>query len=230
METHTLYSEASTLRDAQLDLFVSEFAEELAAVLPRNLSKELLATFKDALPHLLESFATRIGHGNSDQLCRRLMYLVYKYREQISKALIEVFAYEEEEDDVERNTPQVKDMSIADKMSLWQKQEDFPQDYGQDQMPWGDENDENHELEDYPELQEYRQTLIRSRAFAWLESAMLREIDMETPGGSSAQSGVRREILGALNKRVTVTRREPPKTHALLFETLAGKISFGARI
>lgn len=132
--------------------------------------------------------------------------------------MVDVFAYEEEEDVAESETPQVKDMSIADKMSLWQKQENLPQDYGQDQEPWGDENDDSDELEDYPELQEYRETLIRSKAFAWLESAMLREINMETPGGSSAQSDVRNEILVALNKRVKVTRREPPKTHALLFE------------
>lgn len=132
--------------------------------------------------------------------------------------MIDVFAYEEEEEDAGKAPPQVKDMSIADKMSLWQKQEDLPQDYDPDQLPWGDENDDNDEPEDYPELQEYRETLIRSRAFAWLESAMLREINMETPGGCTAQSDVRHGILVALNKQVIVTRREPPKTHSLLFE------------
>ncbi|ETS73860.1 hypothetical protein PFICI_14806 [Pestalotiopsis fici W106-1] len=221
-EERTVHSKASNIHGNQLEYFISELAEELAAALPRSLPKELMVTLRNALPSLLEGFAIRLGHNESGPAKMRFACFVHKYREQITEAVSRVLAFEEEEKDDNEvpDLPKINEMSTIDKVSLWQKQQDLPHDNAQDKTSWNEEYDATDDFEEYPRLHAYRSILVHSTAFEWLQSAMLREIQLEIVGKNNAQARIKNQILTALGRQEKISRKEPPKTHRLVFRLL----------
>ncbi|KAK3374364.1 hypothetical protein B0T24DRAFT_577334 [Lasiosphaeria ovina] len=154
----------------------------------------------------------------------RLMYLVYKYRNKIAGAVIDTFSAEEEmETSVDHNTSVVSEpMSLTDKLSLWERNEGYTE--APDNVPWGDST-EVDEPDDFLELQEYRDVLLRSPAFSWLLNSALNESNLEIPDdnpkhGASLhpQKSIRDTIFLCFKTEATVLRRgTPPPTQSMVF-------------
>lgn len=74
-------SEALSLRSTRLNKVVFEVAHEISSLLPQSITHDQHAMLKSNLTDVLEYFAIRISTEEPKDLCRRLMYLVYKYKE-----------------------------------------------------------------------------------------------------------------------------------------------------
>lgn len=85
-DNQTVYSDAQSLYRAKLEIYISEFAEEIAAVLPRSISVEQLPSLSTALPDLLKAFAIKFGCEDDTRSQYRLMYLVHKYRKSVNRS------------------------------------------------------------------------------------------------------------------------------------------------
>ena len=79
-DTQTIYSDTPSLQDPRIDDYVAAFADELSNGLPPDFSREDLECIADALPEILEAFASRIGYQALGKLERQLKHLVHRYR------------------------------------------------------------------------------------------------------------------------------------------------------
>ncbi|KAI0526679.1 hypothetical protein F5B22DRAFT_641819 [Xylaria bambusicola] len=232
-DNKTEYSDARSLYNAKLEVYISEFAQELAAVLPRSISAEQLPGLSGALPDLLKAFAIKFGSEEDTHLQYRLMYLVHRYRIQISKAVIDTFTLEEQdvEDEVQRPD---NAMPIHDKMLLWDRKNrqliDNPE-HGstpvdnsdrdhEDDNPWDDDFGSGHDLsEDFPEINEYRQILLNSKAYSWLLKSVISKVELEIPAGDdNARGKIRRKILDFLSEPSKISQRRAPMMQPIVFK------------
>ncbi|KAI0813423.1 hypothetical protein GGR55DRAFT_687682 [Xylaria sp. FL0064] len=203
-DNRTEYSGAFSLHQARLEIYVSEFAEELAAVLPRSICAEQLPSLSAILPDLLK----------------------------ISKAVVDMFADEGQETDEEAQKPH-NSMSIQDKMLLWARKEDQPTEdpvnpvaqadstnnsHTQVQCDDGIDN-ENEVFEEFPEIQEYRHTLLNSPAYSWLLKSVINEVELEIPAGiDDMRRKIRNKILEILDEPSTISHRNPPPSQHIVFK------------
>jgi hypothetical protein len=138
---------------------------------------------------------------------------------QIANAVIKIYTFNEE--DAQIDEPQsmlVENMTIPDKISLWNKQQRLPDDYDQDILPEDNGKIATYQSEDHSGLREYCGVLIRSTAFKWLQSAMLRDIEMEIVGTNDARCDIRNQIFTALGGEICFSQEESPETHRVLFQ------------
>ncbi|KAK4171626.1 hypothetical protein QBC36DRAFT_90859 [Triangularia setosa] len=85
--TETDYSDEDDAEDFDVDVFKSKFAESLASQVRQidiDVEKEHARRMFDSLPSLLATFALRLGQKGSTQTHMDAMYLVYKFRQDIS--------------------------------------------------------------------------------------------------------------------------------------------------
>ncbi len=140
---------------------------------------------------------------------------------QIARAVIKTFSVNEDSDESDNGNISTKaqPMSIEDKLTLWDKTQHTTD--AADRTPWDDGVDEG-EYDAFPELQEYRDVLLRSPAFSWLLNSVLNETKLEIPRGEheNAQAQIRQVIIGRLSTEPIVIRRgmTPPR-HYMVFET-----------
>lgn len=79
-DAQSVVSDAQTLGGANIDAYISEFAEELVAILPRTTEATQLKRLSNMLPLLLKAFANRLCLFDDSHLHRQLMYIVTRYR------------------------------------------------------------------------------------------------------------------------------------------------------
>ncbi|KAI1130868.1 hypothetical protein F5Y10DRAFT_103811 [Nemania abortiva] len=233
-DARTEYSDARSLHEARLEIYVSEFAEELAAVLPRSISADQLTSLSATLPDILKAFAIRFGQENNTHSQYRLMYLVHRYRNQISKAVVDTFAIEEQDAEEEAQKP-TDVMPIQDKMLLWARKnhqhiegpenpvvqpENTSRDRDEfDQALLDAEMDNDNDIfESFPEIQEYRQTLLNSPAYSWLLKSVIIEVELEIPTVSDGRGEIRRKILEFLDEPSRITQRHAPAAQCIVFQ------------
>ncbi|KAI0201130.1 hypothetical protein F4808DRAFT_470051 [Astrocystis sublimbata] len=217
----TEYSDARSLHRAKLEIYISEFAEELAAVLPQSISAEQLHDLSTSLPELLKAFAIKFGQEINQNTNYRLMYLVHRYRNQISKAVISAFAIEEEHTEEEVQKP-IDVMPIHDKMVLWARQNNQQAEETQDRDEFEFQSDHVYDddgmFENFPEIHEYRQTLLVSPAYSWLLKSVIIEIDLEIPVESDdARGKIRKKILKILEEPSKISQQKAPGTRPIVF-------------
>ncbi|KAI0870665.1 hypothetical protein GGS24DRAFT_510668 [Hypoxylon argillaceum] len=230
-DNNTEYSDALSLCETKIEIFISEFAKELAAVLPHSISANQLSSLSAALPSLLKAFAIRFGQEENTTLQFQLMYLVHRYRNQISKAVVDTFAIEEQETEEESQNPSIA-MPIQDKMDLWNRKNDqltedpnsvVAQTHTEntdhiefDQFP---EDDDEDFLEGFPEIQEYRQILLNSPAYSWLLKSAIIEVELEIPEGvDDARGKIRRKIIEFLGEPSRISQKDAPASQPIVFQ------------
>ncbi|KAI1359628.1 hypothetical protein F5Y08DRAFT_332178 [Xylaria arbuscula] len=182
-DNHTVYSDSQSLSRSKLEVYISEFAEELVAALPRSISAEQLPILSAALPDLLKAFSIS----------------------QISKAVVDTYTIEEQEIEQEArmNHQVINDTG-----------------YEASSSDQGDDNPlENDVSEDYPEITEYRQTLVNSVAYSGLLRSVIGEVTLQTPsGGKDVHGDIRKKILGFLHEPSIISQRSAPEMKRFGFE------------
>ncbi|KAJ3576123.1 hypothetical protein NPX13_g3802 [Xylaria arbuscula] len=213
-DNHTVYSDSQSLSRSKLEVYISEFAEELVAALPRSISAEQLPILSAALPDLLKAFSIRFGCEWDTLSEYRLI--------QISKAVVDTYTIEEQEIEQEVQKPD-DGMPIQDKMLLWARmnhQVINDTGYEASSSDQGDDNPlENDVSEDYPEITEYRQTLVNSVAYSGLLRSVIGEVTLQTPsGGKDVHGDIRKKILGFLHEPSIISQRSAPEMKRFGFE------------
>lgn len=137
-------------------------------------------------------------------------------RSQIVVAVIESFIDEEDRAKVEESSL----MPIDEKMSLWRSKNDVMETQPSDIHQWNHEPNPLEEFEDAPELQEYSNILLHSPAYAWLQDAVHRSLDMFTEGATDMHHHVRETVLTAMHResQLHVSPRRRPKTQTVQLE------------
>ena len=81
-DTMTTYSEAESLQGSKIQGYISDFVDELHGALPRDFGMEGFDKVSPILGDILQEFAIRIGHEQSNeiQMHKYIMYLIYKHR------------------------------------------------------------------------------------------------------------------------------------------------------
>lgn len=128
-------------------------------------------------------------------------------------------------------------MPIQDKMLLWARKNDQltddpdqvaastdntkrDQDRDQDDdIPWGNEvGDDDGLLQNFPEINEYRQTLLGSAAYSWLLKSVISEVELEIPAGAdNSRSKIRKNILGFIHEPSKISQRSAPPAQRIAF-------------
>jgi hypothetical protein len=81
-DTHTLYSDTSSVALVTKKVYLSELADNLfGKVNSKLLDDSTMERICSGLPKLLKSFALKIGHDAPSQMHRDVMYFVHKYRQ-----------------------------------------------------------------------------------------------------------------------------------------------------
>ncbi|KAI1353493.1 hypothetical protein F5Y01DRAFT_323133 [Xylaria sp. FL0043] len=227
----TEYSDARSLHHTGLEIYISEFAEELAAVLPRSICAEQLASLSATLPDLLKSFAVRFGQEDRLPSNYGLRHLVYKYRNQISQAVVDTFTNEEQETNEEAQMPNTI-MPIQDKMLLWARQNDqLAEDPVSFVAQTGGKNsnrdevdqvlridNENEVFMNFPEIQEYRYTLLNSQAYSWLLKSVVNEVELEIPKRlNNTRAKIRTQVLDILGEPSSISKGGAPETQEIFY-------------
>ncbi|KAI1284129.1 hypothetical protein F5Y07DRAFT_394061 [Xylaria sp. FL0933] len=230
-DNKTQYSDARSLDKARLDIYISEFAEELAPVLPQSISTEQLSSLSATLPDLLKSFAVRVGQEGHSSSHYGLMHLVHKYRNQISEAVVDTFANEEQEANEEAPRPN-NIMPIQDKMLLWARQSDQliedpvslvaqtdGKNSNRDELNQVLQTDnENEEFVNFPEKREYRDTLVNSRAYSWLLKSVINEIELEIPTRlNNTRAKIRTQVLEIMGEPSRISKRGGPERQGISY-------------
>ncbi|KAM4062920.1 hypothetical protein HRG_013791 [Hirsutella rhossiliensis] len=201
-------SRVSTIQDSMLALYVSVFAEEIAAVLSRTIPVNQLHELSAALPGLLMEFAYRDSHHRRDYvnsledsrlLEAHLEASVTVCRFRIENAVLKTLLTEQREGnngaliETAGNTT-----SDVDNMSLWQgKEYDSEQDTA-DRLSWVHTTGMDNDFDDFPHMQAYLHDLLRSPAFTWLLGSVQRQVEWRVPGVQNSQAEIRQRILDRL--------------------------------
>ncbi|KAK4161145.1 hypothetical protein QBC43DRAFT_218302 [Cladorrhinum sp. PSN259] len=192
-ETATVFSDAaSLLQRPDTNKHISWFVYELACCIPLEFGMRNAGNVPSILDHFLRSFAIRLGHANAPRPQRQLMYLVYRFRHDIIKRLLRTLDAQNDCDIDSLNTGshgnggEIRDanlgMSLAEKVSMmWDKESN---DIGSGEM-----DDALDDLEDDPVeldaerhiLTEYREMLLDSSAYKWLQSTIRVRSTLQVP-------------------------------------------------
>ncbi|KAK0621822.1 hypothetical protein B0T17DRAFT_305457 [Bombardia bombarda] len=219
-DSKTIYSDNSSIADMSHNIYISELAEEIAAVLPLwDTPVHHLTSLSTALPDLLKAFAIMISREFPGELHQRLKCFVYRSRREISDAVIKTFVVDDESSYNELNNATGTDnMSLEDKLRLWQSNENRPLTYDPvDRLPWDDGLATDDDFEDFAGLREYRTTLQRSQSFEWLLQSVLVEVNMHIPEDKNAKSEIRKKIISHLGEPVRISRKEITVDHQMRF-------------
>ncbi|KAK8045930.1 hypothetical protein PG996_013994, partial [Apiospora saccharicola] len=209
-----VYSDTSSLRTTRLDNAIFEIAQEVGTLLPSSIERTQLHVLSKALPDILEDFAFRIGQEDPETTCCRLMYLVHRYKTQIVDAIIDSFV---DENDDRTKVEESGSMSIDEKMSLWRSKDDVKKTPPGDIHQWSHGSGLLDEFEDVPELQEYSNILLHSPAYAWLQDAVHRALDMITEGDTDIHKQIRQTVLTAMRRgaNIHVSPRRCPESQTV---------------
>ncbi|PVH82276.1 hypothetical protein DL98DRAFT_415128 [Cadophora sp. DSE1049] len=207
-ETKTQFSDTSSLQDPNSKSHILELAGELYAAFPPNFDSRALRQISDTLPSLLKEFAVRLACNGASSSHGKLKYFIYRYYRDIINVFHE--RYPDEDIDQEERKPASSDeMTLRDKMSLWQ-------------------NNENKEpiMMDPEAESKYRRVLTESAAFAWLSMRLKVNTSCETPGGHSQNNKIRARILESLGRPNKISRKDHGPVHTVTFELNWDPVSF----
>ncbi|KAK8001318.1 nucleoside phosphorylase [Apiospora marii] len=211
-----VYPDTSSLRTTRLDKAIFEIAQEIDTLFPPSIERNQLQGLPKALPHILEDFAFRIGREDPETKCCRLMYLVHRYNPHIVDAIIESFTDEGDDSKVE----EAGSMPVDEKISPWKSKNDVKEMQSGVKYQWVHYSGPPEEFEDAPELQEYSNILLHSPAYAWLQDAIHRALDMVTEGVADMHKQVREVVLTAMHReaQLHVSPRKRPTTQTVQIE------------
>ncbi|KAK2607654.1 hypothetical protein N8I77_006317 [Diaporthe amygdali] len=197
---------------------------------PTSLPSAELSRLSSTLPPLLKAFALKLGFCDTSPIAKTLMYLVHRYRQQITEALLKFFAFEETLEST--SVPCASDvMSLEGLMSLWERKEHesdpipqvtTPADRDGEPLDYYNWNDED----EFPELREYREVLINSPAYSWLASTLAAELQYETIG-EDHRSKISQAVVNMLDtQEYTISRKLALPSVEMRFHTSWNMKSF----
>ncbi|XHG01956.1 hypothetical protein AWENTII_005322 [Aspergillus wentii] len=221
-DSRTVYS-ASTVADTTKKGYVSVLAENLCeAISLCQPSNDMLERIYELLPELLKVFALSVGNQSSNQIHRDVMVFIHKYRMDIATSCRHLIS-DENPRSQGRNSPD--EMSLADKMELWERNID-----GIDMLDQGsppalseadngfDEEIDNMTTDDAPEIepnlpgiQAYKDLIQSSPAYTKMVSDLRREC-LLVPAEPNAMENIHNAILRMLPICPKVSRRQQTET------------------
>ncbi|KAK4184498.1 hypothetical protein QBC35DRAFT_505834 [Podospora australis] len=227
-DTQTLYSDTQSLRNSAFSLYKDAFVEELS----RDLSEttvEASADVESLLPillSLLQAFAVRLCHESPGPLERQMVFLVHRFRTELSVRLLKSFQGDtrdfatarltDEEEDTTRNPD--PDMSVNDKMLMWQANSQHHEDdtanaderLNQLDQISGPQVEEDAEWEEYdaPSLPQYREALAKAPAYRWLRSSIATKMALEIPNAESDRPSIGSQIISAVGRPAKFSRSQ----------------------
>ena len=89
-DTMTIYSEAESLQTSTIQGYISDFADELHSALAPDFGREGFDRVAPVLGDILQDFAIRFGHEQSNEIQRHkyIMYIMYKHRRYVDAATV----------------------------------------------------------------------------------------------------------------------------------------------
>jgi len=200
-ETRTVFSDTSSLlQRPDINRYIASLADELSFCIPPEFSKRNAGNGFLVLEHVFKSFAVRLGHEDSRGPQRQLMYLVYRFRGDIIKRLLQILDVQNDCDIDSENTGSrgngggIRDVSpgmpLTEKIfMLWDMQSNDIG--GDDAIPGSPDKLDDHFVgpdEDLFELDtegriptQYRETLLKSSAYKWFQSAIRVRATLQVP-------------------------------------------------
>ncbi|KAK1828992.1 hypothetical protein QBC39DRAFT_357763 [Podospora conica] len=198
----TVYSDTQSLRDLDLDRYVTAFARELSDKYPGGLGRDGIDSVVSSLPTTLTGFAYKMGNESTSKENAKIKYFVHRYRHRITEQF-RLKLFEEHNIDIAEElsasrATSVDGMSINEIVSRRTVHLEGPsqQEHGfvPDDVSESDAIDDDPDP-DLPELSTLRDVLKDSSAFAWLLSSVTTESRLETPGPEKTRESILEQLL-----------------------------------
>ncbi|KUJ15384.1 uncharacterized protein LY89DRAFT_735500 [Mollisia scopiformis] len=223
-DTQTLLSDTSSLRDPKLGEYVTELADAICRAFPPSFNETDLARISAGLPVLLKEFAVRLGDDGSSHVYGQLKHLVYRYH----RSIISHFQHEYGEKDDGDLPLRADEMTLNDKMTLWQNNDDKePEVIAFDNG--SDEGEDDHDQDFEPDsldLSEFRRALTDGPAYTWLRCHLQIQSDLEIPGPLQTKNEIRNQIVKKIGRPHKISRRARSPVHTIMFDLEWNPIAF----
>ncbi|KAK1758183.1 hypothetical protein QBC47DRAFT_133891 [Echria macrotheca] len=221
-EIGTVSSAATTVDVFRAHDYVQELCRDIRARLQDHIQQDDWPSLRNILPRLIKTFALKLGEGASSLDEQRIMLFLHKRHREIFTELGNLFEApalpKESGDDPER-------ISLLDKMALWDRQSwsiehntGPPADLFDGVV---DQPDREDEVNGLVELPAYSKVVLRSPAYTWLISTILRQntLSWATVEGPLAAERVSQKVHEALSSGLT-SKGQCPRRHAIVFRLL----------
>ncbi|KAK5304361.1 hypothetical protein LTR99_004817 [Exophiala xenobiotica] len=219
-DTLTEYPDVSSIADTKRNAYVYELADDLYAKVDiKGHTQNRVIQICEALPWLLKTFASRIGHNASTQMHRDVMYFVHRHHREISDRFRSLCMDEDlstqAKDQVSRMPP--KGLIENWRMGFQEPMDDSAADWGVFEDDPGVQLDDD--LEERPEQipdNLYTDFVVCTPAYDWLLDSLRKRLYL-TPTDSTRNRSIRETILSSLVSTRKVSRKTAAETYQMTF-------------
>ncbi|KAK5224482.1 hypothetical protein LTR72_004263 [Exophiala xenobiotica] len=219
-DTLTEYPDVSSIADTKRNAYVYELADDLYAKVDiKGHTQSRVIQICEALPWLLKTFASRIGHNASTQMHRDVMYFVHRHHREISDRFRSLCMDEDlstqAKDQVSRMPP--KGLIENWRMGFQEPMDDSAADWGVFEDDPGVQLDDD--LEERPEQipdNLYTDFVVCTPAYDWLLDSLRKRLYL-TPTDSTRNRSIRETILSSLVSTRKVSRKTAAETYQMTF-------------
>ncbi|KAK5338969.1 hypothetical protein LTR98_005369 [Exophiala xenobiotica] len=216
----TQYPDVSSIADTKRNAYVYELADDLYAKVDiKGHTQNRVIQICEALPWLLKTFASRIGHNASTQMHRDVMYFVHRHHREISDRFRSLCMDEDlstqAKDQVSRMPP--KGLIENWRMGFQEPMDDSAADWGVFEDDPGVQLDDD--LEERPEQipdNLYTDFVVCTPAYDWLLDSLRKRLYL-TPTDSTRNRSIRETILSSLVSTRKVSRKTAAETYQMTF-------------
>ncbi|KAJ4144622.1 hypothetical protein LMH87_003497 [Akanthomyces muscarius] len=208
-DTATEYSDASSAAFSMEEDYIRALADDLfRKIASLNAKEEPHMRASMILPELLQAFALKVGHDAPTPMHLDVMTFVHKHRHEIVTAFTKISS--KQDDDPEVNTTNSNCMNLQERMSLWERNDNFEGIPLEEKLEGLDPEDIDTQTEDeetYGEtvldnrLLAYREFIPSTEAYEWLLTRLLRECRL-VPTEPNTIQVIRRDVMVQLVKEV----------------------------
>ncbi|KAF3002225.1 histone methyltransferase set2 [Neopestalotiopsis sp. 37M] len=168
-EAGTVFSAATTMLPEIVSDSVMQICEGISQKLQLEQNTSSLGAIVGNLGELIKAFAIQLGLDQSHDLGPSIMYFVYKHHHAICALLKEKLM--EEDDDTKSQQSRSGDMSLAEKMALFNKEGSGQGLELQDSFEGVDDLEDDNTMSTM-DLSNYSRLILQSSAYRWLISTL----------------------------------------------------------
>ncbi|KLO92474.1 Uncharacterized protein LW93_12048 [Fusarium fujikuroi] len=214
------------------DTYIKKFANHMAShTCAFSADSETQARISAVLPSLLKAFASQIGHENHTNLDRVAMAFVHRHRRKIAETFENIHFNQEHEDKTKVSTPSDSTTELGEDTV---NRHDYTQglvkglgartlieDHGQmnsttSEPQLDEQSPREEEATDTPLLIQ-DSAILRTTAFEWLLSRLLKQFQL-TPMRPYVMQSINEKILSALPQDRIISRKSAPPTDSVSIE------------
>ncbi|KIL83643.1 hypothetical protein FAVG1_13126 [Fusarium avenaceum] len=221
-DTTTEYSNSSSAVFSMREEYIVALSDDLFRGIGSSyVNEEAQTEISTILPELLQAFALKVGHNAPTPMHRDVMVFVYKNRREIATAFTKISSKQCEED-LEVSKLNSDSMSLQERMSLWEKNEEIEMVSVEEDLEGHSLEDtsfqhENEEAESSNRLLAYREFIPSTEAYEWLLTRLRREFCL-IPTELNTIRAIRTRVMSLLSLDYRTSRKVSSQSYSVRYE------------